>query len=75
MSFIYLTRSKRNPHHTNTHTNLSFLLLSETKLSHSDKIVIGGTPAMATMEVLSSFIQSWTVYASEESHTSVALWQ
>lgn len=58
MIFIYLTRSKRNPHHTNTRTNLSFLLLSETKLSHSDKIVIGGTPAMATMEVLSSFIQS-----------------
>lgn len=46
------------------HSNLSSLLLSETKLTHSDKIVIGGTPAMATMEVLSSPVQSSTVYAT-----------
>ncbi|TKS70024.1 Myomesin-2 165 kDa connectin-associated protein 165 kDa titin-associated protein M-protein [Collichthys lucidus] len=28
---------------------------SETKLSHSDKIMIGGTPSMATMEVIEPF--------------------
>ncbi len=40
--------------HTHIHTNLSSPLLSETKLSSSDKVVIGGTPSMATMEVLCS---------------------
>lgn len=29
----------------------STLFLSEKKLTHNDKTVIGGTPAMATMEV------------------------
>lgn len=45
------------------HANLSSLLLSETKLSHSDKVKIGGTPSMATMEVLSAE-QCWTIYGS-----------
>lgn len=37
--------------HTYTIKILSSFLCRETKLTHSDKFVIGGTPAMATMEV------------------------
>lgn len=43
-------------HYIHIHSNFSFLfclLRSETKLSRSDKTVIGGNPAMATMEVMS----------------------
>ncbi len=63
MIFHYLWSSFSSSHthiHTHTHTqntNLSSLLLSETKLSHSDKVTIGGTPSMATMEVSSSPVQ------------------
>lgn len=46
-------------HYIHIHSNFSilfFLLCSETKLSRSDKTVIGGNPAMATMEVISHLV-------------------